>query len=74
MAHKIFQIVEKEFFIVTKLFMDAGNAAGAANTYYQIGQLSEFVFHNPAAARAYYQRAAQLDPSNPTVKAAVGRL
>jgi tetratricopeptide (TPR) repeat protein len=72
-GRRIFKEVEKQFLMATKIFMDYGDTANAASTYYQIAEINRHVYQRPRIAIGYYQKVLELNPGHQGAKSAVGK-
>jgi tetratricopeptide (TPR) repeat protein len=59
----VFKNVEKELLSAAKLFKDAGSTGNAAYALQQVGQIYRHVYRNEPAARAYFNKALEIDPA-----------
>lgn len=68
-AIAVFASVEEELFSAAKLFMDRGANVNAAHCLGQVGDIHRHVYRKEGRARAYYQKALDLDPHSAPIQA-----
>ncbi len=67
-AIAVFRSVEEELMSAAKLFKDGGSPANAAHVLSQVAQIYRYVYQNEGKARAYFDKALELDPSSAQIR------
>lgn len=63
-AIAVFRSVEEELLSAAKLFKDGGFSSNAAYALAQVAQIHRHVYQNEGRARAYFNKALELDPGS----------